>query len=396
MKRLCVLFLALALVSVMVAPAFATWTRVRTMGNQPMFIQDDYNIWNWTSTVNNYPRHLIIDHSVDASELEPSSAGDFEDIDGGTRLGMVVPFMGTSVIGAFISDFDISWALTPGEADQRIDLFYGYRGASWDLGARIDYYAAGTEYGGKQNQSALGLNAGMGFNVNGNMLEVNGMYRSISWKNEEQFAAPTPYDPLNEKDGGSDIGLAARYLVAYNSMVTLVPAFAYRSQKVSEKVTPAPGFGSGQEFKSTGWDLGIGCNTVPLQGTEFLTSLGVRSVNDKYTDSTGSITYYDQTDKHFPYIQFGSEIQVKNWLQFRFGAEKTWDAFEDKSTVAGTPNFKSSDASFDYMVGAGIMVGDLQFDVEVNPNWFNSGPYFVSGSSSGQMFGWISIKYDYR
>lgn len=393
MKRLCVLILALALVAVMVAPALATWTRVVTMGNQNMFIQDDYNMWMWTSTVNNYPRHLIIDHSVSASALE---FGSYEDIDGGTRVGMVVPFLSHSVLGAFISDFDQEWSLNPDEADQAIDLFYGYRGTNFDLGAHIDYYNRGNEFGGKQGQSAIGLNAGVGFNVNGNMLEINGMYRSISWDWEEQYASPTPYDPLNENDGSSDMGIAARYLIAYNSMVTLVPAFAYRQQKIAEKVTAAPGFGSGQEFKTTGWDLGIGCNTVPLQGTEFLTSIGVRSATEKYTDSSGAITYYDQKDAHFPYLALGSEIQVKNWLQFRFGAEKTWDAFEDKSVTPGVPEFKESGASFTYMVGAGVMVGDLQFDVEVNPNWFNAGPYFVSGSSAGPMFGWISIKYDYR
>jgi hypothetical protein len=393
MKRLCVLILALAMAALLAVPAFATWTRVVTMGNQPMYIQDDQNVWMWPSTVNNYPRHLIIDHSVDASAMEFGYA---EDFDGGTRVGMIVPFMKHSVLGAYISNFDVEWSLTPSEASQQIDLFYGYRGTNFDLGVHIDYYAAGTEYGGKQNQSAFGFNAGVGFNVNGNMLEISGLYRSIGWKWEEQYASPTPYDPLNEKDSGSDMGLAARYLIAYNSMVTLVPAFAYRQQKIAEKVTAAPGFGSGQEYKTTGWDLGVGCNTVPLQGTEFLTSIGVRSANDKYTDSSGSITYFDMTDKHFPYISFGSEIQVKNWLQFRFGAEKTWDAFEQKSVTAGVPVYKQSDASFSYMVGAGVMVGDLQFDVEVNPNWFNSGPYFVSGYSSGPMFGWISIKYDYR
>lgn len=386
MKRLCVLILALAMVSIMVAPAFATWTRVATMGNQAQFIQDDHNIWTFTSTVNNYPRHLIIDHSIDADSYE---FGVTEDIDGGTRLGMIVPFMGHSVIGAFVSDFDFDWGLNPSEADQKIDLFYGYRGASFDLGVRIDYSGRGVEFGGKQNQSALGLNAGVGFNLSGNMLEVNGLYRSISWTNET-LSGPTAPTVINEKDAGSDMGLSARYLIAYNSMVTLVPAFMYRSQKVAEKITA--GSTTGVEAKTTGWDLGVACNTVPLQGTEFLTSFGVRSINNEVTD-TAVAAILDESDGHMPYISFGSEIQVKNWLQFRFGAEKSWDSFTDNAT---SPETKSSGASFDYHVGAGIMTGDLQWDVEVNPSWFNAGPYLLSGENAGDMFLNISIKYDYR
>ncbi len=118
----------------------------------------------------------------------------------------------------------------------------------------------------------------------------------------------------------------------------------------------------------------------------------MRSVTSEVTD-TAVAPILDESDSHMPYIALGTEIQVKNWLQFRFGAEKTWDSFTDNAT---TPETKFSGAGFEYMVGAGVMVGDLQFDLEVNPNWFNAGPYLLSGSSAGDMFGWISIKYDYR
>jgi len=393
MKRLCALLIAL-LVLAMAVPAMATWTRVMTMGNQPMFIQDDYNIWQWTSTVNNYPRHMIVDHSIDAESYEFGT----EDYDGSTRVGMVVPFMGTSVLGVFISDFDVDYPFTttsfPGnEANQYIDVFYGYRGASWDLGVRIDYYNESVEAGGKQNQSQIGLNAGVGFNVNANMLEINAFYKSISWKNETLGAAPN--DPITEKDAGSDIGIAARYLIAYNNMVTLIPAFAYRTQTVSETVTATvpPGIGNGEENKTTGWDLGIGCNTVPLSGVEFLTSLGVRSQSFEDTDTSSTGPLFDGSDKHFPYFAFGADIQVKNWLALRVGAEKTWDGFTDKTS---TPETKISTSSFDYHIGAGIMLGDVQFDVDVNPGWLNAGPYFLSGESDGDMFTYVSFKYDYR
>jgi hypothetical protein len=272
-------------------------------------------------------------------------------------------------------------------------LFYGYRGSNWDLGVRLDYWNTSQEQDGKNSNSAIGLNVGAGFNVSGNMLELNGMYKGISWKNEVLTGTPVVIN--NEKDAGTDMSFAARYMIAYNSMVTLTPAFAYRTQKISEKQQGAPNpVRDGAEAKVTGYDLGVGCNTVPLQGTEFLTSIGIRSIKHEVTDTTGVLD--DETEGHMPYISFGTEIQVKSWLAFRAGAQKTWDTFKDRDVVAPTPEFKASSADFDYHVGASIMVGDLQFDVDVNPDWFNAGPYFLSGESDGDMFGYISIKYDYR
>lgn len=393
MKRLCVLILALALVAVMVAPAFATWTRVMTMGNQPMYIQDDYNIWNWTSTVNNYPRHLVIDHSIDAGSL------DFGDVEygGSTRVGMIVPLRSQMVLGAFISNFDQDWSHNPtGDSPQKIDLFWGWRGNSMDLGVRIDHYSTGDENGGKESNNVTGLNVGAGFNVNGNMLEANVMYEMYGFKDEIQ-GGPGPFDPNTEKDAGTDMGFNVRYLHAYNSMVTLVPALAYRSQKLSIVTGPAPsGVGDGEEIKATAWDLGIGCNTVPLQGTEFLTSIGIRSNKEEESDTSGTTS--DVSDSHFPYISFGTEIQAKSWLALRFGAQKTWDSETDNGPFAPTEPQEQKDwgSSFVYNLGGSIMVGDVQLDLDLNPTWINNGPNFLSGGTTSPMFFYASFKYDYR
>jgi hypothetical protein len=392
MKRLCVLFLALALAVVMAAPAFATWTRVVTMGNQNMFIQDDNNIWMWTSTVNNYPRHLIIDHSIDGDSY---SFGDVE-VDGSTRVGMIVPFLKQMVLGGFISNFDQDWSHNPtGDSPQKIDLFWGWRGTSVDLGIRIDHYSQGEEFGGKVANNVTGINVGGGFNVNGNMLEANVMYEMYDFDNET--LGPSPNDPVTEKDAGSDIGFGARYLHAYNSMVTIVPAFQYRTQKLSVVAGPAPtGVGDGEELKTTAWDLGIGCNTVPLQGTEFITSLGVRSASFEGSDTAG--VFADFSDAHMPYIMFGTEIQAKSWLALRFGAEKTWDTFTDNGPfVAPLPSEdKFWGASFDYHLGGSVMIGDVQLDLDLNPSWINNGPNFLSGGTTSPMFFFASFKYDYR
>ena len=380
MKRLCALLTALFVLT-LALPALATLTRVSTMGEQFLFIQDDYNIWTWTSTVNNYPRHLIVDHNG-GYRYESSTVA------GGTRVGMIVPFLKSSVIGAFVSDGRADYALTPIGADQRLDLFYGFRGTNFDLGLKVNWWGDKVQETGTQSQTQFGLNAGVGFNANGNMLELNGFYNSLSWTNEPLAGGAA----INEKDAGNEFGLRGRYLYAYNNMVTLAPAIDFRTGKIAEKTT---GTGSGQEYKYTMFDIGAGCNTVPLQGTEFLTSIGY--VNDKETYSDSSGTQNELTTGAF-YLRAGADIQVKNWLFFRVGANKYIIANEKDSQPLPAPGTETKTTFSDlvYHIGAGIMLGDVQFDVDVNTDWMNAGPYFLSGESAGDMFTYISFKYDFR
>jgi len=349
----------------MALPVMATETRVETMGNQHLFIQDDYNIWTWTSTVNNYPRHLIVDHNG---------------ISGGeSRVGMIVPFMKNAVIGAFFSDANYNLTYAPMPANQRLDLFYGYRAATFDLGIHVDWWGDKTEETGTQSTTAMGVQAGLGFNANGNMFEIDAHYRNLDFTNED-LAAGTA---ITERDAGSDLGANARYLWAYNNMVTLVPAIEVNQMKIS--VTNGP------ESKWTDIDLGLGCNTVPLQGTEFISSLGFMFNKYEVTDAAGTKTT-DNAWSTIPYVKTGADIQVKNWLMFRVGATKyIVQTMENKLT-----NVKNTNSNFMYNIGAGIMLGDVQFDCEVDNDWLNAGPYLLSGENNGDMFTKISFKYDFR
>jgi hypothetical protein len=358
----------------MALPALATETRVMTMGDQHMFIQDDYNIWTWTSTVNNYPRHLIVDHN------QSGWSGD------ASRVGMIVPFMKNAVIGAFFSDdyapTDFSW-YWPG---QKIDLFYGYRATNFDLGLHVDWWGDKAEQGGtpvaKQSTSIVGLQAGVGFNANGNMLEFDAGFKKLSYTDEPIVNLG---DSTRNDDGASLIHLGGRYLLAYNNMVTLVPAIRFESWKDKNLAS--------EEANYTYVDIGVGCNTVPLQGTEFLTSIGVMMEKFEGKDGSGT-TVDDDSWTTLPYVHFGADIQLKSWLNFRVGAQKYVQlTYEDKIN-----NNKETHPSFEYTIGAGIMIGDVQFDVEVDKEFLNTGPYFLSGESprSYDMFPKVSFKYDYR
>lgn len=373
MKRVCILCIAL-FVLVMALPAMATETRVMTMGNQSLFIQDDYNIWHFTSTINNYPRHLIVDHNGTGYD------GD------ATRVGMIVPFMKNAVVGAFFSNDYFPISQSPiGWPGQRLDLFYGYRATNFDLGLHVDWWGEKYEDGAdEESASAIGLQAGVGFNANGNMFELDAFFKQLSYT---ESPITTPGDSASNDDGSSVLGFAARYLWAYNNMVTLVPALGVEQWKEKNLL--------GVEEKYTMVDIGAGCNTVPMQGTEFLTSLGVEMMSYEETDGGGTVE--DESLTVLPYVKFGADIQLKNWLYFRVGAQKWIQAvYEDKSDPANVQ--KETFPEFEYNLGAGIMVGDMQFDVEVNEDWLNSGPYFLSGEdpSGSDMFYRVSFKYDFR
>jgi hypothetical protein len=326
---------------------------------------------------------MIVDHN---------GAYRYDDLNNGgsTRLGMIVPFLSSSVIGAFIGDAEDAFPLMPDDIDRRLDLLYGYRGSSWDLGVRVGWWGDKEEQGGKQSGSSVSLDVGVGVNTSSGMLDINGFYQSLGWTWESLGAAPAVQ---NEKDKGSAFGIAARYLYSYSNMVTLVPAFAYRTATIAEK--PSGIIGTGEEVKGSQLDIGVGCNTVPMQGTEFLTSIGYMmwSAEDKDTSTTNPGWWEDESEGSF-YLKFGGDIQVKNWLYFRVGATKyIVTSYEDK---IADPVYKFTSSDLEYRLGAGIMVGDVQFDVELNKDWLNAGPYFLSGSDEGWMFPYISFKYDFR
>jgi hypothetical protein len=368
MKRLCVLCIALFIFA-LTLPVMATETRVQTMGDQQLFIQDDFNIWTWTSTVNNYPRHLIVDHNS-AYSLNSAASGS-------SRVGMIVPFMKNAVVGAFVSDGGIDNAFFPLDADQRIDLFYGYRSTGFDLGIHVDWWADKFEDSAlEQSSSVLGLQAGLGFNANGNMFEVDAFYRNIDFNDD--IAG-------NSRDAGTWLGAAGRYLWAYNNMVTVVPALQIQQVKISDTA------GGVTEQKETIIDLGVGCNTVPLQGTEFISSFGIMVDQFEVTDA-GAVTT-DMSTNTIPYIKMGADIQVKDWLFFRVGAQK-YVVQTEKDDLNNTKDF-SSDLLYD--IGAGIMLGDVQFDTRVSNQFLNNGPYLLSGAGTfGGMFPSVSFKYDFR
>lgn len=368
MKRLCVLCIALFIL-VMALPVMATETRVQTMGDQQLFIQDDYNIWTWTSTVNNYPRHLIVDHN-DAYSLSSSAFGS-------TRVGMIVPFMKNAVLGAFVSDGEMDTDFFPLTADQRIDLFYGYRATNFDLGIHVDWWGDKfTDSALEMSSSVMGLQVGLGFNANGNMFEVDAFYRNIDFNDD--FGG-------NSRDAGSWLGAAGRYLWAYNNMVTVVPAVQIQQAKVSDTAAGVT------EQKATHIDLGVGCNTVPLQGTEFITSFGI--MVDQFEETDAGTATEDVSTNTIPYIKVGADIQVKDWLFFRVGAQK-WVVQTEKDDLANTKDY-NSDLIYD--LGAGIMLGDVQFDARLANSFLNNGPYLLSGAETfGGMFPSVSFKYDFR
>jgi hypothetical protein len=384
MKRICTIFCISIFVLAIASSAMATGTRVMTMGDQNMFITDDANIWHWTSTVNNYPRHMIVDH-YGAYVNDP-----YQD-DGESRVGMIMPFMKDGVLGVFASDAEVDWPFSPRDAESRVDLFWGKRLSSADVGLHLEWYGDSDKETGESSHGVIGLNGGVALNQGGNMMEFNGFFRKISFTDES--ITGTPLSVNRTQDAGSHMGIAWRWMRAQNSTTTIIPAIRVENWKISETTDNGQ---DADEFKYTSVDVGVGCNTVPLAGTEFLGSIGI--MYEKWTDSDTSGTTDEDTRLTTPYLKFGADIQVKPWLNFRVGAAKevySKDTDKDFGT-APDPDRIQTDQDWSYRIGAGIMLGDVQFDMEVDPEWLMSGPYLLSGYSDDPMFGHVSFKYDWR
>lgn len=390
MKRVCQIFCISLFVLAMATTAMATGTRVGTMGSQGMFITDDYNIWHWTSTVNNYPRHMIVDYESAMFQNDFAGSGD-------TRIGMIMPFMKDGVLGVFVGDESASIPSTFNgrNANSRIDLFWGKRLSSMDVGVHLEWWGDSDKETGTNSTSIIGLALGVAKNQGGNMMEFNGFFRMIDYTNETPTVGPV-IDVNSTKDAGSNFGLAWRWMRSYNSSTTIIPAISFETWKISELVEGAPINQDGDEYKYTMFDVGVGCNVVPLSGTEFLGSIGFMMDKEERSDSAGQ--YYEVKNLTTPYLKFGADIQVKPWWNVRVGAVKY--VFSKNTQVDFTttpdPDREQTNASFDFQLGTGIMLGDIQFDFQIDPEFLFNGPYFISGTYTDPLAWYASFKYDYR
>jgi hypothetical protein len=392
MKKLIILTLALTLV--MATAAFASQTRVLTMGDNHVILTDDANIWNWPSRLNNYPALAI---------------GEFESSNNFTRFGVhwqfgdATPWImatyfenNSNFEPSFLYPFNLFTGYEPFQ-NRRIHAFYARAMGANKFGVRLSLYKNGYDDPGGVvgtagvEESFSYYEASLGLTASDDSWDVAVTGGFGTWKDKRNDSL------YSQPDGLIDFGVLGRMFWGGNPNYSYVPHAGIEYHKQGEDYWYYSG-ASTEIFKYTQMavELGIGQIYTPSNNVEAVLDLGLRIERNKveYTD-VATPANNSETKANFtsiPYFKLGLDAEVFSWLDARFGATSSWQW--DKYEAGGTTSFKENYADNQTYLGFGFHWGNLHVDTYTDPDMFLNGFDFLNGDGNGDMNFQLSAVYD--
>jgi hypothetical protein len=400
--------LVLLLVLFLVPSSFATLTKLSTMGYSFLFMKDDYNIWSFPQTAVLYQNHIIAEHPHAGTVIVKLGEND--------ALGVRVTdqyaydFLGFDdmlyyIVADMYYAYESNYYMFPQDKfslvyahkfeKMRLGIMFNTMGASYKETNSEDYDPT---YNLELKTGIMSLTGGFSMDIGeGHELDLAVSYSHATFKWSDNS-----YDPatITTPDGGNSFGGTGRLMYKWNDQVTLIPAISFGTGSIGNKWSDS--YPYGEKDSRTMFNFGLGCNYKPNEKFELISALGLYYDREKY-----NYTYYygtiddNETYSEFemPYFLMGMDLNVKSWLNFRLGINKELESLKgtyDSGELTGDDIWKWTSAPFEYTLGAGIMLGDLQFDCMVNTDFLNNGPYWISGAETYTMFPQISIKYNFK
>jgi hypothetical protein len=394
MKKLIILTLAFALI--LSAAAFASQTRVLTMGDNHIVLTDDANIWNWPSRLNNYP-HLAV------GEFGYNFGNNFNQFGVHWQFGDDQPW----VLATY---FDNDFAFQPFAGypintvegfnltnNRRIHAFYARAMGTNKFGARLSLFKSGYEdpsgligtAGVEQSFSYYEASLGLTASDDSWDIAVTGGFGT--WRDKRN---DTLY---SQPDGLIDFSVLGRMFWGSSPNYNYVPHASIEYHKQGEDYWYYSG-ASVEMFNYTQMaiEVGIGQVYTPSTNVEAVLDLGLAIERNKveYTD-VATPANNSETKANFnsiPYFKLGLDAEVFSWLDARFGATSYWQW--DKYEAGGTTAFKENYADNETFLGFGFHWGNLHVDTYTDPELFLNGFDFISGDGDGDMNFRISAVYD--
>lgn len=347
--------------------AMASNTRVLTMGDVNTVVIDEANIQELPHVIRDYPKLFTAEYS---SGSEFSSVGvhmPLRDEDGSPVFGFY-----------FYNDTPYTFGATnPPEnpfggtaQNQRLTVFYGTTLSDNPFGLSVNYIQASEKSdaaGDETKRSNFGLDfmASMMFNEN---LEIA---TGVSfWSFDDKNAAGTD---VSETSGNFIYDLHGRYWMNKNGRFQKVfhAGFNILTQTLNSV-----------DYSDFGFNLGLGCNYQSTENILAVTDFGVMFMSSKADPPDNTDTYFT-----LPYFKAGIDAGVFKWANLRGGVASYWnmDKYENDTKY----NYVNTSTYF----GAGVHWGSLEIDAQVSPAFLSAGPYFISGSSAGDLASRFSLNY---
>ena len=365
MKRSIILFIILMVATI----AFATETRVASMGGVGFYMKDNSNVFDFPGTINLYSGQMI-------GELRVKNA------DNVYSAGLHLPLKSSSVFGVYLNnplDVNMPDNFQNVTLDKTIDLFYGSELSNFDFGIRasigFDSYTDDIpDTTGVIEEKEGAHYYGLGVGISNEKMDVGFKFELPGAKHE--------LDPAEETWGGIGFGFNGRMLLDKGEM-QLVPAVTFKMSPTKYEYDSGISGVQVAETKYSDMDIGIGIgfnyelndNNLVVVGFEPFGMMSTKVDVENGTETTN-------TTMILPGIYAGVESQIKSWLTGRFGLAQTYRSETVKTKPAqgneteNTEHFKDFALTF----GFGFNFGKFTLDAFVNEGLFFDGPNFISGT----------------
>jgi len=359
--------------------AYATETRVASMGGIGYFIQDNTNIFYFPGTLAQYSSQLNIE------ARQKLNVGSY-------TAGVHLP-MNSMVFAVYLNrPVNIIPAANLAGLNVRMDNTTDFLGAfklgQMGLGVRLSLGMDG--YKDETVDPTLSESAvyiGLGFGLSYTIFDM-GVDIDIPIVSSEAGDDKTGY-------AGFGFGFNGRASLQASKELEIVPVAVLYLAPAGYSVENGAGTQIEESYFSFKFGLAVGFN-YSINENNLLTmaieALGYNRYGwDEKDVETGSESAFT-----FPGIYLGVESKIKPWLIGRLGAAQVFQSISETTKPDGGDEVTLSTRESQYNVtfGLGIILGNFVVDLALNEGLLFDGPNFISGSNE-RVSNRLSVSYSF-
>lgn len=397
-----------------VSSLFASDTRVTTMGYLAnLYLRDNYNIWDFPSTLTNY-RNLILIDSYSSSGADALWSG-----------GIHLPLGENFTVGVYLSNR--TWALdytdtqfnarsfiyslASYEASHQFTVFGAYRMENMDLGLYVSSFGSketftDPEESDNNYEESLGAREyGVGVSLKPN--DRTRFDGSIYYSTGDFKRIVTGADPSQEiaPEGYNTWGILARLFYAYSARVIIVPFAGYGKAGEGYRSLDPDAIVLTHVDKTSMYILGCGVDLIPFERALITLAAGYQKFASTYeqTWSSGSPPPSSEySSSTMPFLSVGLEATLTKWLGARFSFYELLDTFVGKMDMTMDDVLEESKftgSSYAARFGLWFKWSRFTIDTLIDTNgaadFLHNGPYILTGKSVAPLFVQISVIYNF-
>ena len=338
--------------------AFASDTRVLTMGDANSFVIDEANIFLYPHMLQKYAK--LVNAEYRSGSDFASIGGNFPLSDGADPKVIGVYFYENSPIYFGLGSTNqpqIGGMVLP---NQRISILYGQNFGGTPYGVGLNYISA-SEKGDTTSLERSNFELDLLFSSEiTTQLEVAA---GISFWNFKDINAAD--SELVKTSGNLYYTLYGRYWMAQSGQ--MMPVLHLDFSNMKETIDDV-------DYTDLMFSLGIGMNYNTQQNALLVGDFGFMYASEKQSAAGADIK---STYAALPYFKAGVEADLFKWMDFRAGVTSYWNSQKDENVE------KYSYVNTSTYLGAGFHWGKLDIDAQLAPQFLRNGPYFISGVSTG-------------